>query len=93
LNSRVAGIYRRGSVWWISYYQHGHRIREPVGKSYRDAVKVRMQRVADIESGRLGLRPRRKAPTLRAFVEEPWRADAVHLKPSTLVHCPESIDT
>src|SRR3990172_643188 len=47
-------------------------------------VKIRARRIADIETGRLRLRPRRKAPTLREFVEDTWRLDTVHLKPSTL---------
>jgi len=81
---RMPGVYRRGRVWWISYYdRQGRRHREPAGRSYRQAMTVRALRVADIESGRLGLR-RRRVPTFREFVEHTWRPEsAIHLKPAT----------
>lgn len=82
MRSRVPGVYQRGSVWWVTYYAYGRRVREPVGPSHKEAVRVRAQRIADVAAGRLGIRRGRKAPTLGEFVET-WRRDAVHLKPST----------
>lgn len=82
---RAPGIYLRGTTWWIHYYdQHGRRHFERVGPSHRRAVRARAARLADIESGRFGLR-RRRTPTLREFVEGPWTNEvAIGLRPSTL---------
>lgn len=80
------GIYRRGPVWWIDYRdQFGLRHREPVGRSQQQAVRARAMRLAEIESGKFGLRKPGKALTLGEFVEGPWRREvAIAFKPSTL---------
>ncbi len=77
-------MYKRGRRWWIVYYIHGRQVRESVGFSYREAVRARARRIADIEAGRLGLRPYRKIPTLLEFVQKTWSDQvATNLKPST----------
>jgi len=80
------GVYLRGKIWWISYYdQFGRRHRESVGPSHKHALRARAVRLGDIEAGRFGLRRHRKVPTLREFVDGPWEAEvAIALKPSTL---------
>jgi site-specific recombinase XerC len=85
MHGKTPGLYQRGKIWWISYYDaFGRRHRESVGLNYQQAVRARMARLADIEAGRFGLRRGRKVPTLAEFVEEPWRRDAaVSHKPST----------
>lgn len=82
----VPGLWLRGKTWWIHYYdQYGQRHYERVGPSHRRAVRARAARLAEIEAGRFGLRPFRKIPTLREFVEGPWRREvSIGLKPSTL---------
>lgn len=83
---KAPGVYLRGKVWWISYYDtFGRRHREPASSSHKQAVRARATRLADIEAGRFGLRRGRKAPTLAEFVENSWRREvAIALKPSTL---------
>ncbi len=84
MHNRAPGVYKRGRRWWIVYYVHGRQVRESVGLSYREAVKARAQRIADVQAGRLGLRPYRRIPTLVEFVQETWWDQvATNLKPST----------
>lgn len=80
------GVYLRGKVWWISYYdQFGRRHYEGVGRSNRQALRARVMRLADIEAGRFGLRRAHKVPTFQEFVEGAWRREvAIALKPSAL---------
>jgi integrase len=86
VSRKSPGVYLRGRVWWISYYDaFGRRHFESVGTSYQQAVRARAARLGDIAAGRFGLRRGRKAPTLREFVEGQWRKEvAIGLKPSTL---------
>src|SRR5437879_4016666 len=86
MTRKVPGLWLRGKTWWIHYYdQDSRRHFERVGPSHRRAVRARAARLASIEAGRFGLRQSRKIPTLREFVEEPWRVEvAIGLKPSTL---------
>jgi len=79
------GLWLRGKIWWIHYYDlHGRRRFERVGPSYKRALRARAVRLAEIESGKFGLR-RRHVPSLREFVDGPWRKDiAISLKPSTM---------
>ena len=53
--------------------------------SYRDAVRARESRLADVRAGRFGWARQRKPLTLAEFVERHWRDEvAPSFKPSTL---------
>ncbi len=53
--------------------------------SYRDAVRARESRLADVRAGRFGWERQRKPMTLGEFVEHHWRSEvAPSFKPSTL---------
>lgn len=80
------GLRKKGPSWQISYYdQWGRRRWEVVGPSYRDALKAREQRLADVRAGRFGWERQRKPVTLGAFVATHWRSEvAIAFKPSTL---------
>lgn len=80
------GIRLKGRSWQISYYdQWGRRRWETVGPSYRDALKARESRLADVRAGRFGWNRQRKPMSLEAFVETHWRPEvAIAFKPSTL---------
>lgn len=86
MRGKAPGVYLRDKIWWISYYDaFGRRHRESVGPNYKQAVRARTARLADIEAGRFGLRRARRAPTFREFVEGVWRREvAILLKPSAL---------
>jgi len=69
----------------FSYYdQFGRRHFEVVRGSYRDAVRARESRLADVRAGRFGWERQRNPMTLATFVET-WRREvAIAFKPSTL---------
>jgi len=85
MTRRNPGVRRRGVNWYIRYYDlRGHLREEKVGPSYHRALRARAMRLADVETGRFGLRRSRKALTFREFVEGPWRQEVIiGLKPST----------
>lgn len=80
---RQRGVYKRGRVWWISYYDaSGKRHFERGGRSYQEAAQLREQRIAEVRRGTLALATKR-IPTFVEFVET-WRREiALGLKPST----------
>jgi len=80
------GLRKRGNSWQISYYDHwGRRHWETVGPSYRDAVRAREQRLADVRAGRFGWKRQHKPITFKQFVDARWRPEvAIGRKPSTL---------
>ena len=41
----MASVYKRGSIWWLSYYFNGHRVRKKIGKS----KKIAELALSDIE--------------------------------------------
>ena len=45
------GVYKRGDIFWIDYYDHGQRIREAVSGSRRDAEAALRDRRTDIDRG------------------------------------------
>lgn len=85
MGGQALGLRKRGRNWYINYRDHfGRRHEERVGPSYDRAVRARAMRVAEVETGRFGLRRSKRAPTLQEFVEGPWRNEvAIALKPST----------
>lgn len=80
------GLRRKGPSWQISYYDlWGRRRWETVGPSYRDALRAREQRLADVRAGRFGWERQRKPMTLGEFVSMHWKSEvAIAFKPSTL---------
>jgi len=80
------GLRKKGRSWQISYYdQWGRRRWETVGPSYRDALRAREQRLADVRAGRFGWERQRKVVTLAEFINAHWRPEvAIAFKPSTL---------
>lgn len=42
------GVFKRGSTWWIDYYDHGRRIREAAGKTKAIAEKVLTKKKNDV---------------------------------------------
>jgi hypothetical protein len=80
------GLRKKGRSWQISYYdQWGRRHWETVGPSYRDALRAREQRLADVRARRFGWERDRQPVTLREFVDTRWRPEvSIGRKPSTL---------
>ncbi len=80
------GLRQKGRSWQISYYdQWGRRHWETVGPSYRDAVRAREQRLADVRAGRFGWERQGRSMTLQEFVDVHWRPEvSIGRKPSTL---------
>jgi hypothetical protein len=83
---KSSGLRRKGPSWQISYYdQWGRRRWETVGPSYRDALRAREHRLADVRAGRFGWERQRKPMTLAEFVNAHWKSEvAIAFKPSTL---------
>jgi integrase len=82
--SRDVGIRKHGNRWEISFYDGGGRRRfETARGSLTTARKVRAERIHQVQSGKFGLRDRRSALTLEAFVQR-WRKEvAIGLASST----------
>lgn len=78
------GIRRHGDRWQVYWYERGRRRFETVRGNLTLARKVRAQRILEAERRRHDLPDRRRAPTLREFVENSWRPEiAVTLSAST----------
>src|SRR5262249_48890559 len=60
-NHGSGSVYRRGKVWWLSYYANGHHVCESSGTRDKSPAKEMLQcRLGSVAEGRyLGLRPDR----------------------------------
>lgn len=61
------GVYKRpdSNKWWISYYQNGRRVREPVSSKKSEAEKVLTQRLHEITTGKHPVIKKRKNKKIR----------------------------
>jgi integrase len=77
------GIYKRpdSKKWWISYYQNGKRVREPVSTKKSEAEKVLTQRINAINEGKHPVIKKRKNQKIRfASIAKSYLSD--HSKPN-----------
>jgi integrase len=90
------GVYKRpdSKKWWISFYQNGKRVREPVSTKKNEAEKVLTQRLNAINEGKHPVIKKRKDRKIKfvAFSEtyltdyskpnkKSWKSDIHRLKP------------
>lgn len=80
---KVPGVFRRGRHWYISWNdQFGRRHKEVVGPLFTEAVRARLQRLANSRARRFGLQRPSMAITVAEFVETRWRREvAIAFKP------------
>lgn len=79
-------VYKRGSVWWISYYHNGKQIREGVSGSRREAERALEARKTDIRRGEFRHIPKRE----RATFEEAVRDYMIEKAEKRSIRCDES---
>jgi len=87
----VASIYKRGRVWYISYYVNGRRIRKKVGTSKKLAELVQKEVEVKIAKGELGWEEV-KDPTFKDFQEEYLSYLRVNTRPKTYVRYRDALD-
>jgi len=80
----MASKYKRGDVWYLSYYINGKRIRKKVGKSKKLAELARKEIEVKIAKAELGWEEV-KDPTFHDFKNEYLRYLAANTRPTTYV--------
>src|SRR5215831_1921182 len=81
-------IYKRGEVYWYKFMWQGRLVREST-KQGNDKIARQMEAAhrTSLAKGEVGIRERKTAPTLSAFIEErfdPWgRATFQNSSPKT----------
>lgn len=63
-------VYKRGSVWWISFYVNGQQVREGVSSNRREAEAALEARKTDIRRGEFRHIPKKERVMFDQAVEE-----------------------
>ena len=63
-------VYKRGNVWWISYYYNGERIREGISGNRREAEAAHEARKTDVRRGEYRHIAKRERVTFEDMVAE-----------------------
>ncbi len=71
------GVYFHHGKWYIDYYYHGKRVREPVGTNKRQALKALNARLGDIVHGRFRIEEAKPSPYFEDFSKQylEWAKD------------------
>lgn len=83
-------VFKRGNVWWYRFRWNSEEIRESTKQSNkRIAEQMEAAHKTSLAKGEVGLREKKKAPTLRQFLEErfmPFVETHHSDKPATIRH-------
>ena len=80
----MASIYKRGRVWYLSYYVNGKRVRKRVGTSKKLAEIARKEIEVKIAKGELGWEEV-KDPAFENFCQEYLSYLKTNTRPTTYV--------
>jgi integrase len=83
-------VYKRGGIWWYKFKWQGELIREST-KQNNDRVARQMEAAhrTSLAKGEVGIREKKKVPTLADFAEKrflPWAESAFKSKPKTWLY-------
>jgi len=87
----MASIYKRGRVWYISYYINGKRVRKRVGTSKKLAELARKEVEVKIAKGELGWEEV-KDPTFQDFQEKYLAYLKTNTRPRTYIRYRNALD-
>src|SRR5437868_1160659 len=83
-------IYKRGKVWWYKFNWNGEPIRESTKQlNKRVAEQMEAAHRTSLAKGEVGIRERKRAPTLKEFAErefKPFLDSQFPDKPRTLAY-------
>jgi len=87
----MASIYKRGRIWYISYYVNGRRIRKRVGPSKKLAELFQKEVELKIAKGELGWEEV-KDPTFNEFKDKYLAYLKANIRPTTYTRYKEAIE-
>ena len=80
----MGSIFKRGKVWWITYYHGSERVRESTGTpSKKRAEQLLTKREAQMFEGRFRIQDTKPSPFFSGFARVYLSSSAVNKRPRT----------